>query len=455
MTTHTTRPRAHRSLRAGIAALLATLMAAVAVACSAPSEEPSDTRVEIPETQVGDHAAWVLEQLNGEEISDETAIVDRFEPALFESVPMSELRSQLEELRTQQPWTVTSYDGTEMEALVRITSSAAELDMSVSVGDSGRMNGLIFATPRPEPTPAADWDELRENVEAAPYEASLHVFDLGEDTPTISIGDDQPAPVGSIVKLYVLGALVEEIANGALTWDSPLTIDPEVRSLPTGELQDLPDGATVTVLEAAQKMIAISDNTATDLLIRAVGRDAVLAAMAEMGHHEPALNTPLLTTREYFWIGWGDAELREGWHAGNADQRTDLLEDVPAGNPDVDAIDWSVPAWESGVDWFATPGDIARAHAALQAMSTTDAGTPLREILSANTGLELGPEWTYAGFKGGSASGVFAGSWYLERDDGTPVIITLLTRANDPAALADTAAVLAHADDAARLLAQE
>nr|WP_241680666.1 serine hydrolase [Pseudactinotalea suaedae] len=229
-------------------------------------------------------------------------------------------------------------------------------------------------------------------------------------------------------------------------------MDAAVRSLPTGELQDLPDGATVSVLEAAQKMIAISDNTATDLLIRALGRDAVLAAMLEMGHGDPALNTPLLTTREYFWLGWGDADLRERWAAGDTAERTALLADVPAGVPDTDDVDWSVPAWESGVDWFATPADVARAHTALQEKATTSAGAPLREILSANPGAAMGPAWTYVGFKGGSAAGVLAGTWYLERNDGTPVILTLLARSSDHTVFADPTAIYAHAQDAARLL---
>jgi hypothetical protein len=449
----TAEPR--RTVRAAAAALLAALLAAIAVACSNPPQEPSEPPVEIPDTQVGAHAAWVVDQLNGDEIADESTVAERFDPALFETVPVSELRSQLEELRAQQPWTVAAYEGMETEAVVRIASDAAAFDMSVSVGDDGRMNGLFFATPQPEHTPAASWDELRAAIEAAPYELSLHVFDVGSDTPSIAVGDDAPAPVGSIVKLYVLGALVDQIASGELSWDSSLVIDGEVRSLPTGELQDLPDGATVTVLEAAQKMIAISDNTATDLLIRAVGRDAVLAAMERMGHSDPALNTPLLTTREYFWIGWGDAELRERWRTADAEQRTALLAEVPAGVPDVDAVDWTVTPWESGVDWFAGPDDIARAHTALQELALTDAGAPVREILSANTGIQLEPEWDYAGYKGGSGTGVFAGSWYLEHSDGRDLVLTVFARTSDPNALADPSAVLAHAQDAARLLAQD
>ncbi|GAB2612710.1 Cpe/LpqF family protein [Pseudactinotalea suaedae] len=213
MTTHTRAPHHGRRLRAVVAAFLAALLTAVAVAC-APAEDPIEPSADIPDTPVGAHAAWVLEQLNGEEIADESAVEERFDPALWETVPLSDLRTKLEELRTQQPWTVASYDGTEAEATVRIDSSHTQFDMNVSVGEDDRMNGLFFAAPQPERTPAADWDELRENLEAAPFEASLQVFEMGADTPSVAIGDTQAAPVGSVVKLYVLGALVDAVAAG-------------------------------------------------------------------------------------------------------------------------------------------------------------------------------------------------------------------------------------------------
>jgi beta-lactamase class A len=65
-------------------------------------------------------------------------------------------------------------------------------------------------------------------------------------------------------------------------------------------LQDEPDGTQISVLEAAVKMISISDNTATDILIDLVGRSAVEAALTETGMAKPSLNRPFLTTRETF-----------------------------------------------------------------------------------------------------------------------------------------------------------
>ncbi|MFB8385732.1 serine hydrolase [Microbacterium sp. NPDC055910] len=442
-----------RPIRRAAAGFAAAVLALALAACAVTPDAPTET-FEIPDTAVGSQAQWVLDEINADAVSDAAEIEERFDPVMLEEVSVEDLRSILGQMQDAKPWRVETYDGGDEQARVRIASSAAEYDMTVSVGSDGRMNGLFFGMPQPDRVPAASWDELRAEIEALPYDASLQVRTVGSDAPDELIGDASAAPIGSIFKLYVLGAVVDAVERGDLAWETPLTIDGEVRSLPSGELQDLPDGSTVTALEAAEKMIAISDNTATDALIRAVGREAAEAALAEMGHHDPAINTPFVTTRELFWLGWADPSLRERWaDAATPAEREAILADVPAGVPDIASGDWAVTAWQSGVDWFATPDDIARAHIALQERASTDAGAPVRGILSANPGLDLGEEWSYVGYKGGSSIGVLAGSWYLERDGAEPVVLTAFARSDDPAAVADPTAFFAIAEDAAALLA--
>ena len=57
----------------------------------------------------------------------------------------------------------------------------------------------------------------------------------------------------------------------------------ELDSLPSGTTQDEPPGTGLPVRELALRMIAMSDNTATDHLIDLVGRDA-----AYLGDPHPA-----------------------------------------------------------------------------------------------------------------------------------------------------------------------
>jgi hypothetical protein len=118
--------------------------------------------------------------------------------------------------------------------------------------------------------------------------------------PVHAIAATTPAPLGSAFKLYVLDALARAIAAGKVRGDQPLTVTSQVKSLPSGVLQDDPDGTRVSVQQVATDMISISDNTAANMLIALLGRHAVEAATRAAGMTHPARNVPFLTTRELF-----------------------------------------------------------------------------------------------------------------------------------------------------------
>ncbi|MEH3090345.1 MAG: Cpe/LpqF family protein [Microbacterium arborescens] len=445
----------HRTFRRPVAVVLAALAASVLAACSAGAAAPetSSSPVTIPDTSVGSQARWVLDEINADEPTSTTDLEARVAPVVLEELTTTGLQDVVTQLQAAAPWTVTGYEGDDTRARVTIESSQVTYDMTISIDADELINGLFFGPPQPDRTPAASWDELRTQVEQAPFEASLRV--TGADGTVLeSAGSSEAGPIGSIFKLWVLGAVVDAIDAGGLAWDDELTIDGRVRSIPSGELQDLPDGSTVTVREAADKMIAISDNTATDALIQAVGRGAVEAAMSAMGHSDPASNIPFLTTREMAWFLFGDDDLRALWAnaAGDGEARRALLERVPSGVPDLARFPGAAPGWSEGIDWFATHDDLVAAHLALQQRAATEAGAPVRDILSANPGIEFDDAWTYVGFKGGSSIGVLAGSWYLEREGLEPVVLTILARADDAQSLANPAVAFGWAQDAAALL---
>jgi beta-lactamase class A len=79
-------------------------------------------------------------------------------------------------------------------------------------------------------------------------------------------------PLGSTFKLYVLAALVEVIIAGNLVWKEELAIWEELKSPPSGTMQNKAAGTHYfTILQFAQLMIQISDNMATDHLINLLG----------------------------------------------------------------------------------------------------------------------------------------------------------------------------------------
>lgn len=232
-------------------------------------------------------------------------------------------------------------------------------------------------------------------------------------------------------KLYVLYAVAEAVEADELDWDTTLTVTEHNRSLPSGELQDEPDGTTVTVREAATKMIEISDNTATDMLIQLLGREAIEQAVQDAGHHAPELMQPFPSTREFFQIGWSDPAYLETWSNGTENERRALLNDLalkPIGEHDISV--GGDPVWPQGVEWFASPHDIAAVHIALQELDDPI----VAEILSGNPGVPQ-QSWDYVAYKGGSSPGVLTGSWFVETDSGEKYVIVIQAATDEPAGI--------------------
>lgn len=263
---------------------------------------------------------------------------------------------------------------------------------------------------------------------------------------------DDAAPLGSVFKLFVLLATAEAVRSSELTWDETLVLTDADRSLPSGRLQDEPVGTEISVREAAQAMIAISDNTATDLLIRRLGRERVEAAFASVGGQG---NAPWLTTKDFFTLGWGDSALLAQWRDADEAERRRLLEGIDAAPLSVDAASVTSPAWNNGIDWFASPATVAAVHEAL--LDTGD--ETVRAILSKNPGLGADLDRTllpYLGFKGGSAPGVLAASWSGETAKGDRVTVVIQLRGDDPAAIAGVQReVFGLGADALRFAAQD
>ncbi len=427
---------------------------------SAPPPPPTPspaTAIDLPDHAAGRAAAWVLTLLEPDHPAtlapDE---LERLAPSFLEAIPATDLATVLTQLRASGPWVPTRADGGPDALDVRISAGATELAMSVAVDGEGLITGLWFGEPPPDREPAASWEELLDEVAALPARTSLAAYTDGcapvAGTPA-GTAPGEALPIGSMIKLYVLGAVVDAVADGELAWDDEVVVTDALRSLPSGRLQDEPAGTAVTVREAAGLMISISDNTATDLLVHAVGRERVEAALTTMGMADPSPNIPLLTTRELFHVGWAATpDERAAWASGDPERRRALLAGIPDGPPVVDVAALAgQPVWEQGVDWFATADDLCAAHTALQELARTPAGEPVRGILAENPGVDLGDAWTYVAFKGGSAPGTVGGAWYAEDADGRATVVVLQTAAASVGDAVATTVFAGLVEDAFRL----
>lgn len=264
---------------------------------------------------------------------------------------------------------------------------------------------------------------------ALPGRAGFAVVKLGDKSEVVSGAKaDEQFAVGSTFKLWVLDALAEEIAAGRRRWDEVVTLGP--RSLPSGILQDWPEGAALTIETLATLMISRSDNTATDALIRLVGRERIGDRVRAIGHANPARMLPMLTTAESFALKLGPPAVRQAYaNADEAGQARMLAALDPykviAG---ADPASLAAPTAIDSVEWFAAPADIARLLDSLRRRSDPHVLRILAVAPSLPAG--FGGSFAYAGYKGGSEPGVLNLTWLLRDKTGEWTVVTASW--NDP-----------------------
>nr|WP_314145481.1 serine hydrolase [uncultured Rhodococcus sp.] len=413
------------------AAAAATLTLA---ACGGTSAAPVSTTtapafVVDTSTPVGALNDRILQWINAEGAPDPAEVEAVTGPELAEAVaPLGGLVTPLEQLRAGAPNVATGFEAGPDSGVLHFTTAGIPATITTSIDADGKLGGFLA---RPDTPTISSFDDLDAALsEVAPnYSYSASRLNGGDCESIYSTNADSMLPLGSVFKLYVLGALTDEIEAGTVRWDEQLTVRDATKSAPSGELQNLPDGTTVSVRDAAEKMISLSDNTATDLLMDHLGRERVERQLSVMGHHDPSVMTPMMDTRQFFVIGFGDPNLRSEWADADPDGREKLLEQADSRQLDIDLENFlDNPASADGVEWFANAQDVC---AAMGYLATGPAAEENRRILAMNPGVQLDAAlWPYSGFKGGSAPGDLAGAFLATDASGQDWIVTEQFRAD-------------------------
>lgn len=258
-----------------------------------------------------------------------------------------------------------------------------------------------------------------------------------------AINAEQSLGVGSSFKLYVLAELAHQVATQTirikdqpqteeyLSWNSLLPIQQKFKAIPGGSLLFVPDNTYFTVRYFAEQMIQRSDNTATDHLLFLLGREQVENRMQLAGHHQPELNIPLLSTREFAVLKflYTDTELTDYRGLSITDKRT-FLNQEQRGYQQLNEYfskngEQQKPVRIDTLEWFANRFDMCQILIALQQTAEQYNMPQVTEILSLEDPINVDREqWVYVGFKGGSELGVLAGNWLLQRNDGRFFIVS-------------------------------
>jgi|SRR5215212_3720766 len=101
----------------------------------------------------------------------------------------------------------------------------------------------------------------------------------------ISVRSTERFPMGSVYKVPIALEVLHRVDSGTLRLDRVLTIEPKDFAPGWSPLRDAAKGQPIvlTVGELAEHMVKVSDNTASDALLRLVSPMAVTRRMAELG----------------------------------------------------------------------------------------------------------------------------------------------------------------------------
>ncbi|MEB3339591.1 serine hydrolase [Okeania sp.] len=121
------------------------------------------------------------------------------------------------------------------------------------------------------------------------------VFLIDTDTGAyVDINGDTAVAAASTIKLPILMAFFQAVDQGRIKLDDMLTMEESHVAEGSGDMQFRQPGSKYTALETATKMIVISDNTATNMLIEALGGADVLNQLFQSwGLKNTVINNPL------------------------------------------------------------------------------------------------------------------------------------------------------------------
>ncbi len=181
---------------------------------------------------------------------------------------------------------------------------------------------MVMATPSPTPdalsqltTRGSEIQVLKTAIQALAFKTpqlapGVFVLDLNTNA-YLDLGGSTIFAAASTIKLPVLIAFFQDVDAGKLKLEEMLTLSQTAIAKESGDLQYQPVGTQISALETAVRMITVSDNTATNMLIeRLGGKESLTARFKSWGLSATVLNnlladvegTNTTTAKEMAWL---------------------------------------------------------------------------------------------------------------------------------------------------------
>lgn len=272
---------------------------------------------------------------------------------------------------------------------------------SIDFDSLGLVTALWFGVPNFKQD---SWESIEEALNKISGRVSLCIRKDGSEL--FRLNDLEPLAIGSTFKLYVLKTLRDLADRDDIDIADSLEVTDDNKSLPSGILHMSKSGYKVSISKAAELMISISDNTATDMLIDFVGRDRIEQTA-------PATMKPFYKTRELFILKLGkDSSYVSKFINMDLQNKYTALKDLATFDLSVlNPFDFVNPKFME-IEWYANTNELCRIIEQLYG----DKAISINKALAKNQG------WEYVGYKGGSEPGVLNLTFLLKKDASAPLI---------------------------------
>ena len=159
--------------------------------------------------------------------------------------------------------------------------------------------GGVFAQPgqqiarEPEKANLSNWKTLiSREIAAANFDSSVYVLNTATNDK-FEHNVNKRFSSASIIKLFILNELVAQVKRGDVSRNDFIIFD-QKKAVDGGMLHKFSSGATLRLEDLALFMLAVSDNTATNLLIDYLGMDKINTSIKALGTKETILGRKML-----------------------------------------------------------------------------------------------------------------------------------------------------------------
>lgn len=138
-----------------------------------------------------------------------------------------------------------------------------------------------MAPPAEGPTETLD---TRVRDEVRHFKGKVWLYAKNLDTgATYSLNGDERVRTASTIKVAIMVEAFARVADGRSKWSDEIILSKEKKQPDGGVLQEFADDTRLTLRDAVNLMIVLSDNTAANLVIETVSTDAVNDRMDSLG----------------------------------------------------------------------------------------------------------------------------------------------------------------------------